>query len=118
MMYNISRFTCGDMTFEEAYRKTGRILCVTISSTTKNSPPILMNYISAPDVVIASACVASAAVPGFIRPMRLQVKEVDGNIHYQGENKDEEYWDGSIEQVQASFRIQMSFFAPCFLTMH
>jgi len=88
------------MTFEEAYRKTGKILCVTISSPTKKSPPVLINYINAPDVVIATACVASAAVPGFINPVRLKVKDSNGNIRYQALHKDELYWDGSIEQVK------------------
>ena len=50
----------GDMTFEEAYRKTGRILNITLSSSTKKAPPILVNYITAPNVVISSAVVASA----------------------------------------------------------
>ena len=66
------RFTCGDMTFAEAYRKTGRIFCVTLSSTTKKAPPVLLNYLTAPDVTIASAVIASAAVPGFVPPVRLQ----------------------------------------------
>ena len=48
------------MTFEEAYRKTGRILCITLSSTTKKAPPVLVNYITAPNVTIASAVIASA----------------------------------------------------------
>ena len=87
------------MTFEEAYRKTGRLLCVTISATTKMSPPIVINYISAPDVIISSAVMASAAVPGLLKAVRLKVKDADGNIKYQTENKDEMYWDGSIEQV-------------------
>lgn len=56
----LSWFTMGDMTFEEAYRKTGRILCITLSSTTKRAPPILVNYITAPNVLISSAVVASA----------------------------------------------------------
>jgi predicted acylesterase/phospholipase RssA len=55
-----------DLTFEEAYKKTGRIYCITLASTTKKAPPVLINYISAPNVTIASAVVASAAVPGFI----------------------------------------------------
>ena len=57
-------FTCGDTTFEEAFRKTGRIFCVTLSATSKKAPPVLINYITAPNVVIASAVLASAAVPG------------------------------------------------------
>lgn len=90
--------SCGDMTFEEAYQKTGRILCITLSATTKKAPPVLLNHISAPNVVIASAVVATAAVPGFIPPARLEVKDENGKISYQGE-ADELYWDGSIEEV-------------------
>lgn len=92
----ISWMTCGDMTFEEAYNKTGRIFCITLSATTKKAPPILLNYISAPNVVVATAVIASAAVPGFIPPVRLQIKE-NGVIRDQG-SQDELYWDGSIEQ--------------------
>jgi NTE family protein len=64
------------MTFAEAYRKTGRIFCVTLSSTTKKAPPVLLNYMTAPNVTIASAVVASAAVPGFIPPVRLQYSKL------------------------------------------
>uniref|UniRef100_A0A7S2P954 PNPLA domain-containing protein n=2 Tax=Leptocylindrus danicus TaxID=163516 RepID=A0A7S2P954_9STRA len=91
-------FTNGDLTFEEAYRKTGRVLCITLSATTKKAPPVLLNYITAPNVVIASAIVASAAVPGFIPPVLLQVKDANGVVRDQAANKDQTYWDGSIEQ--------------------
>lgn len=94
----IKWFTCGDMTFEEAYKKTGRILCITLSATTKKAPPVMVNYITAPDVTIASAVVASAAVPGFVKPVVLRKKGPDGIVRLQGENKDESYWDGSIDQ--------------------
>lgn len=93
-MEMIKWFTCGDMTFEEAYKKTGRIFCVTLASTTKKAPPVLINYISAPNVTIASAVVASAAVPGFVAPHRLRVKDPDGTVRMAG---DETYFDGSIE---------------------
>ncbi len=76
-------FTCGDMTFEEAYKKTGRVFCVTLSATSKKAPPVLINYITAPNVVIASAVVASASVPGFVNAMRLQVKDENGIVRYQ-----------------------------------
>lgn len=66
------RFTCGQMTFAEAYKKTGRIFCVTLSSTTEKAPPVLLNYLTTPHVTVASAVVASAAVPGFIPPVTLQ----------------------------------------------
>jgi len=94
----IKWFTCGDLTFEEAYRKTGRVLCITLSATTKKAPPVLLNYVTAPDVVIASAIIASAAVPGFVQPVLLQRKDADGVVRRQEEHKDQTYWDGSIEQ--------------------
>jgi predicted acylesterase/phospholipase RssA len=89
-------FTNGDTTFEEAYKKTGRVLCITLSATTKKAPPVLINYITAPNVTIASAVLASAAVPGFIDPMKLQVKDENGVVKNQAK-QDEEYRDGSIE---------------------
>ena len=39
-----SYFGNGDMTFAEAYKKTGRVLCVTLSATSKKAPPVLINY--------------------------------------------------------------------------
>lgn len=85
-----------NMTFEESYKKTGRVLCITLSATTKKAPPVLINYITAPNVTIASAVLASAAVPGFINSMKLQVKDENGVIKNQSK-QDEEYRDGSIE---------------------
>lgn len=87
------------MTFEEAYQKTGRTFCITLSATTKKAPPVLLNHVSAPNVVIASAICASAAVPGLIPPVRLKIKDANGVVRDQGRNRDELYWDGSIEQV-------------------
>ncbi len=93
----ISWFTCGDLTFEEAYQKTGRVFCITLSSTTKKAPPVLLNHLTAPNVTIASAVVASAAVPGFIPPVRLQHK-IKGKISTKISDTDETYFDGSIRQ--------------------
>lgn len=90
-------FTKGDTTFAEAYQRTGRVFCITLSSTVKKAPPVLINYLSAPDVTIASAILASAAVPGFIPPVRLRVKDKDGFVRFQG-SADETYYDGSIKQ--------------------
>ncbi|KAL7519081.1 hypothetical protein ACHAWX_003878 [Stephanocyclus meneghinianus] len=89
-------FTNGDTTFEEAYKKTGRVLCIALSATTKKAPPVLINYITAPNVTIASAVLASAAVPGFIDPMKLQLKDDKGVVRKPAK-QDETYRDGSIE---------------------
>ncbi|KAI2506460.1 protein of unknown function (DUF3336) [Fragilaria crotonensis] len=90
-------FTMGDMTFAEAFHKTGQVFCITLSATTKKAPAVLINHITAPNVVIASAVIASAAVPGLIHAVRLEVKRPDGTISFEGE-QDQTYWDGSIEQ--------------------
>ena len=73
-------FSLGDTAFEEAYKKTSRVLCISLSATTKKAPPVLLAYTTAPNVVIASAIVASAAVPGFIKPVRLKVKDANGVV--------------------------------------
>ena len=48
--------------------------------------------------MIGSAVCASAAVPGFVSAMRLHIKDEDGVVRVQEENKDQLYFDGSIEQ--------------------
>ena len=89
-------FTNGDMTFEEAYQRTGRVFCITLSSTSKKAPPVLLNHLSAPNVVIASAVMASAAVPGFIPPVKLRCKDSKGVVRDYGK-KGEVFFDGSIK---------------------
>jgi predicted acylesterase/phospholipase RssA len=89
----IQWFTCG-LTFQEAYNKTGRVFCITLASTTKKAPPVLLNHITAPHITLASAVVASAAVPGFVEPMRLEIKDPDGTVRSAG---NETYFDGSIQ---------------------
>jgi predicted acylesterase/phospholipase RssA len=62
----------GDMTFAEAYQRTGRILNITVCSGSHHTR--ILNFMTSPDVAIHSAVLASAAVPGLLPPMQLQVK--------------------------------------------
>ena len=57
-------FCNGSLTFKEAYEKTGRIFNVSVIPYDPHSPPKLLNYMTAPDCVIWSAVLASAAIPG------------------------------------------------------
>jgi TAG lipase/lysophosphatidylethanolamine acyltransferase len=57
------RENLGDITFKEAYDKSKRILNITVASTDKFEFPRLLNYITAPNVLIWSACCASSALP-------------------------------------------------------
>ena len=47
--------TLGDTTFLEAYRRTGRILNIPITSRHKHSGPVVLNYVSAPNVLVRCA---------------------------------------------------------------
>ena len=112
-------FVCEDMTFEEAFRKTGRILCISLSPTSKKTPPILLNYVSAPHVTIGSAVIASAAVPGFVSPQHLRVKQADGTVAIAGP---ETYFDGSIRHDiptgGLSEMLNCQFFVACQANPH
>ncbi|KAF9567310.1 patatin-domain-containing protein [Agrocybe pediades] len=73
-------FTRGSMTFKEAYLRTGRILNISVIPADRHSPTKLLNYMTAPDTVIWSALLASAAVPGILNPVVLMQKLKDGSI--------------------------------------
>ncbi|KAI8575056.1 hypothetical protein K450DRAFT_263506 [Umbelopsis ramanniana AG] len=69
-----SWFTRGSLTFLEAYERTGRILNISVIPHDPHSPPKLLNYLTAPHCVIATAIIASAAVPGILNPVVLMQK--------------------------------------------
>lgn len=93
-------FYYGDMTFEEAYAKTKKHVCITVSASRAQSDGtgtqrLLLNHISTPHVTVASAVAASCALPGVMAPAKLDIKvngvvklfEVDGV----------EWIDGSVQ---------------------
>ncbi|KAJ3151665.1 hypothetical protein HK101_001878 [Irineochytrium annulatum] len=75
-------YACKGMTFKESYQISGRILCITVVPDDRGStsPPKVLNYLTAPDVLISSAIVASSAVPGILVPSRLLCKTLTGEI--------------------------------------
>ncbi|KAA1466398.1 patatin-domain-containing protein [Dentipellis sp. KUC8613] len=73
-------FTRGSMTFHEAYMRTGRVLNISVIPADRHSPTKLLNYITAPDTIIWSALLASAAVPGILNPVVLMQKLKDGRV--------------------------------------
>ncbi|KAF3902434.1 hypothetical protein ABW21_db0200616 [Orbilia brochopaga] len=73
-------FTRGSMTFREAYERTGRTLNISCVPSNPNSPSILLNHITAPDCVIWTALLASAAVPGILNPVVLMMKTKDDDL--------------------------------------
>lgn len=74
------RQNVGDYTFKEAYDRTKRILNITVASTTPYETPCLLNYFTAPNVLIWSAAAASCALTLLYKPVELMAKDRDGNI--------------------------------------
>lgn len=67
-----------DMTFQEAYEKTGRMISVTIAPAEEHQNSRLMNAVTSPNVYVRSAVTASCAVPGVFPPVMLMAKNVYG----------------------------------------
>lgn len=114
VMFDVQVFTdamrqnLGDITFQEAYNRTGKILNITVSSSTSYEMPRLLNYLSAPNVLIWSAVAASCAVPLVYRSAPLMAKDKAGNfVHW---NPSGHKWiDGSVENDLPMQRISELF---------
>ncbi|ORY94010.1 putative esterase of the alpha-beta hydrolase superfamily [Syncephalastrum racemosum] len=90
------RENLGDMTFQEAFNRTRWILNITVSSTTLYDMPRLLNYITAPDVLIWSAVAVSCSVPVFYGSSQLYVKDKTGNV-VPWNPSEQLYMDGSVD---------------------
>jgi len=67
-----------EMTFQEAYEKTGRQISITVAPAEPHQRSRLLNAITSPNVFIRSAVMASCAVPGVFPPVMLLAKNVHG----------------------------------------
>lgn len=67
-------------TFLEAFERTRRILGVTVSPAQPNQSPRLLNYLTAPSVLVRSAVLASCAVPGVFPPAMLEAQDYSGAV--------------------------------------
>ncbi|KAK6465836.1 hypothetical protein DFJ63DRAFT_282375 [Scheffersomyces coipomensis] len=73
------RDTIGDLTFEEAYLKTEKILNIVVHPT-HQSIPSLLNYITAPNVIIWTAIYASIGTGVLSDNVQIYVKDFNNNI--------------------------------------
>lgn len=67
-----------DLTFQEAFEKTGRYINISIAPAEKHQVSRLMNAITSPNVYIRSAVLASSSLPGVVPPATLYAKGADG----------------------------------------
>ncbi len=94
---NCVRANVGRFTFQEAFDRTGRILNITVTPQNPSDPPRLLNYLTAPHVMVWSAAVASSSLPGVFESNRLWVKDADGTERYEC-GAGVKFSDGSMEQ--------------------
>ena len=92
------RANVGNFTFQEAFDRTGRILNIVVTPNNDSDPPRLLNYLTAPHVMVWSAAVASSSLPGVFEANRLVVKEADGWERYESGHAGQHFSDGSMEQ--------------------
>ncbi|KAG9257824.1 uncharacterized protein F5Z01DRAFT_303374 [Emericellopsis atlantica] len=77
------RANVGNLTFEEAYNRSKRVLNITVATGSHGGVPTLLNYLTAPNVLIWTAAVASnASSPTLYGAGKttLLCKDLDGNI--------------------------------------
>jgi len=85
-----------DMTFLEAYEKTGRILNISVSPADPNQFPRLLNYLTSPNALIRQAAMASSAVPGLFPPVQLRARNYAGkSVPYMPQSR---WLDGSVHE--------------------
>ena len=83
-----------DLTFQEAYEISGRHLNVSVAPAEKHQNGRLLNAITAPNVLIREAVLASCAVPGVFPPVTLMARDASGRrVPYQ---PDRRWVDGSV----------------------
>ncbi|TVU44448.1 hypothetical protein EJB05_03891 [Eragrostis curvula] len=119
-MQRLLRDLTSNLTFQEAFDITGRVLGITVCSPRKNEPPRCLNYLTSPHVVIWSAVTASCAFPGLFEAQELMAKDRSGNIvpfhapfstdPEQGPRASKRRWrDGSLEMDLPMMQIKELF---------
>jgi predicted acylesterase/phospholipase RssA len=93
-----------DMTFQEAYEKTGRQISISVAPAELHQRSRLLNAITSPNVYVRAAVIASCAVPGVFPPVMLMAKNQHGERQpYLPTRK---WVDGSIADDLPAKRLQ------------
>jgi len=86
---------CGDYTFQEAHGRSGRTVSISVSPTRERQKPRVLCHFTSPNVLMNSAAVASAAIPGAFPGATLRQRLPSGkSAPYMGT---ETWIDGSLK---------------------
>ncbi|POS76865.1 patatin-like phospholipase [Diaporthe helianthi] len=93
----VMRGLLGDITFQEAYNRTRKICNISVSTESIYELPRLLNYITAPNVMIWSAVAASCSVPLVFSGATLLVKDPQTGEHMPWNPSPQRWVDGSVD---------------------
>jgi len=102
-LYEVLHHNIGGRTFAEAFAHSGRALNIAVSPTRSRQKPRLLSHLTAPDVLVARAALASSALPGLFPPVELLARGPDGGVvpHSPGER----WVDGSLYEDLPKLRL-------------
>ncbi|GMM29927.1 triacylglycerol lipase [Martiniozyma asiatica (nom. inval.)] len=86
----------GNITFREAFNKTGRILNITVSPELVHDQPTLLNYLTSPNVLVWSAVCASCALPFVFASSTIYEKNMETGEIEEWSNPSLKFVDGSL----------------------
>ncbi|KAG7400736.1 hypothetical protein PHYBOEH_004542 [Phytophthora boehmeriae] len=100
-------------TFQDAYLKTGRHVCITVSASDVNSShkgpkKLLLDHVNSPHVLLWSAVACSCSLPGIMKSKQLMARNFEGRVVPYNSLGDE-WCDGSIQHD-----LPMETMASCF----
>ncbi|OAX84606.1 hypothetical protein ACJ72_01033 [Emergomyces africanus] len=105
----VMRDLLGDVTFQEAYNRTRRILNIGVSNAGIYELPRLLNYITAPNVLIWSAVATSCSVPLIFSSSSLMAKDpITGEIT-EWHDAPHRWIDGSVDHDLPMTRLSEMF---------
>lgn len=88
----------GDLTFREAYNRSGKILNITVSPTSNHELTRLINYLTAPHCLVWLVVCASCSLPGIFPSTTIYEKNPRTNeIHEWNNDVTMKYMDGSVD---------------------
>ena len=92
-----------DITFQQAFEKTGRAMNVSIAPAQTHQTSRLLNATTSPSVLMRSAVMASSAVPGIYPPVTLEALDNHGTrLRYLPSRK---WVDGSVSDDMPAKRL-------------
>ena len=105
----VMRNVLGDITFQEAYNRTRRICNIPVSAPSVYELPRILNYVTAPNVLIWSAVAASCSVPLIFNAAPLLVKDPGTGQLLPWNPSPLSFIDGSVENDVPMQRLAIMF---------